>query len=275
MLHIYEPVPQATILTHFYNEEFLLPHWLKHHSKLFDHGILVNYASTDRSVEIIKELTPTWEIHDSVNQMFDAILCDKEIMEYERTVTGWKMVLNVTEFLFTNDLKEKLRNLRKNNTSMVRSIGYQINDNYEEEEFDNDKPLILQRFHGKIDEWRYRMIHCHEDGGYSVGRHWDTPELKQNPFNKTHYTRVPISDDNLYTFWYKFAPYKQQVPRKIQISPRIPNSDKEKKFGWQHWDLTEEILYKRWQEDIPTCHDVRNEAGIQKEYLKIKEMYEK
>ena len=38
----------------FYNEEYLLPWWLAHHTKLFDHGILINKGSTDRSVEICK-----------------------------------------------------------------------------------------------------------------------------------------------------------------------------------------------------------------------------
>ena len=51
-----------TVLTHFYNEEYLLPWWLSHHKKIFDHGILIDYHSTDRSREIIKAICPTWEI---------------------------------------------------------------------------------------------------------------------------------------------------------------------------------------------------------------------
>ena len=49
---------KTTVITHFWNEEILLPYWLKHHLELFDHGILINYRSTDKSVEIIKELAP-------------------------------------------------------------------------------------------------------------------------------------------------------------------------------------------------------------------------
>ena len=50
----------------FYNEEYLLPWWLMHHTKIFDHGILINRGSTDRSVEICKLLAPTgkYEIQD-------------------------------------------------------------------------------------------------------------------------------------------------------------------------------------------------------------------
>lgn len=54
-----------TIISHFYNEEYLLPWWLMHHTKIFDHGILINRGSTDRSVEICKLFAPNWEVRDS------------------------------------------------------------------------------------------------------------------------------------------------------------------------------------------------------------------
>ncbi len=49
-----------TIISHFYNEEYLLPWWLEHHKKYFNHGIMINYASTDNSVSIIKQICPDW-----------------------------------------------------------------------------------------------------------------------------------------------------------------------------------------------------------------------
>ena len=90
---------RKTITAVFYNEEYLLPWWLEHHKKYFDHGVLFNYDSTDRSVEIIKDICPTWEIKTSKNRVFDAALVDKEIMEFEPSIEGWKICLNVTEFL--------------------------------------------------------------------------------------------------------------------------------------------------------------------------------
>ena len=88
-----------TILSHFYNEEYLLPWWLNHHKKYFDHGIMVNYNSTDNSVKIIKEICPTWEIIDSENKFFDADLVNFEMQKIESTFDGWRIVLNTTEFL--------------------------------------------------------------------------------------------------------------------------------------------------------------------------------
>ncbi len=70
-----------------------------HHTKLFDHGILINRGSTDCSVEICRLLAPHWEIRNSKVLEFDAVLVDQEVMEIEKEITGWKMVLNTTEFL--------------------------------------------------------------------------------------------------------------------------------------------------------------------------------
>ena len=91
-----------TVLSHFYNEEYLLPWWLNHHKKYFDHGIMIDYHSTDTSVEIIKSICPTWDIITTRNDCFDARKVDEEVMYYESQISGWKMTLNSTEFLYGN-----------------------------------------------------------------------------------------------------------------------------------------------------------------------------
>ena len=57
-----------TLITHFYNEEYLLPFWIKHHRDVFDNAILINYRSTYNSDRLIKKLAPSsLEIVDIVN----------------------------------------------------------------------------------------------------------------------------------------------------------------------------------------------------------------
>ena len=73
------------VLCHFFNEEHLLPWWLDHHKKIFDHGIMINYHSTDRSCEIIKEICPTWQIRPSRNEYFHPKDIDAEVMDIEAT----------------------------------------------------------------------------------------------------------------------------------------------------------------------------------------------
>ena len=69
-----------TVICHFYNESYLLPWWLDHHKKIFNHGIMINHRSSDSSVDIIKTITPQWDIVDTLLSEFDAFMTDLEVM---------------------------------------------------------------------------------------------------------------------------------------------------------------------------------------------------
>jgi hypothetical protein len=88
-----------TVISHIYNEEYLLPFWLEHHKNIFNHGIFLDYNSTDKTREIIKKICPLWEIRNSKNDKFDGFLVDEEVKEVESTIDGYKIVLNITEFI--------------------------------------------------------------------------------------------------------------------------------------------------------------------------------
>src|SRR4051812_972284 len=108
-----EPMDEPiTVLCHFRNEEDYLPYWLRHHTQLFDHGILIDYASTDGSVALIRRQAPGWEVRPSRNRTFTSRAIDAEVMEIERAIPGWKICLNATEFLLHHDLKGFLRSFR-------------------------------------------------------------------------------------------------------------------------------------------------------------------
>jgi hypothetical protein len=91
-----------TVICHFFNEEYLLPWWLAHHRLVFNHGIMIDYNSTDNSRAIIRRFCPQWEIHMTRNTYFDSADIDREVEEFEQTCASWRMALNVTEFLYGN-----------------------------------------------------------------------------------------------------------------------------------------------------------------------------
>jgi hypothetical protein len=271
MLHLSKI--KLTVVTNTYNEEWILPHWLSHHVKLFDHGIILDYHSTDSTLEIIKKMAPSWDVIKSKDDWFDAEYNDKQLMDCEEMVDGWKIVLNVTEFVFTNNLIKKIYELDSNGLDMVRARGYQINDTYEEKEtknFNEQENIITQRFHGFADKWRDRIFHKHKNGSYYTGRHFDTPGLKINPCSTKVHKFIPFANNGLIIFWYRFAPFYQQIPRKLQISSKVPDSDKKKGFGWNHWDLTEEKLEIRWKEQLPNCQNLLQNKAIMTEFENIK-----
>lgn len=210
---------RKTLLTTFYNEEYMLPWWLNHHKDKFDHGILVDYNSTDRSVEIIKEICPTWEIVPSRNQFFGAKECDDEIIDIEKEIEGWKVCLNITEFLIgdysiMNDQPNQL--IRIPCTVMVDKFPY--------EEINYEKPLVDQKYFGILyneggsQVRRPRGIHNKSTEQYPLGRHYNNHDT-----------------DKLQVLWYGWSPFNETViARKLQIQTRIPESDKMRGFGSEH-----------------------------------------
>ena len=176
-----------TVICHFYNEEFLLPWWLKHHSKIFDHGFMIDYQSTDRSVALIKEICPTWTIVNSRNTNFgDSIAIDQEVMDIEKVLGGWRMALNVTEFLYGNT--DHLKDYTENFTPTQYFVGNYVFVDMEDTgkgpaHLWHNKPLHEQRYWGYDDfandgmprggimSRMNRSLHNYPVT-YSGGRHW-------------------------------------------------------------------------------------------------------
>ncbi|SFE61565.1 Glycosyl transferase family 2 [Paenibacillus catalpae] len=225
----------ATLISHFYNEEYLLPWWLMHHIPLFDHGILINRGSTDGSVEIIRKLAPHWEIRNSRVPDFHAVEVDKEVMDIEKRISGWKMVLNTTEFLVSrygkqlfpilDSLGGKMYSIRT--IVMVDPPGYYRDPVY-------DLPLVKQRYHGVFPPDPHalyigRFIHRHKSGHYTAGRHWTTRpyEVFINP---------------TFIMKFSFSPWNGPMrARKLQIGPTIPHAAKTRNIGGHHLFNAQEL----------------------------------
>ncbi|HEX8845209.1 MAG TPA: glycosyltransferase family 2 protein [Pyrinomonadaceae bacterium] len=231
-----------TLLSHFYNEELLMPYWLKHHYPLFDHGVLIDYASTDRSVEIARELAPGWEIIASRNEDFAAVACDAEVMEIERRFSGWKICLNTTEFLVYPGLREFLASFERENPEIPAAAltGYIVLADPPRGRWNplNPELPLLQQCHygvhdlaGSLRRWRY--VHRAPDGAYAVGRHDTAHAWRSAP------------DGGIAHFLY--APWPEARARKLQIQRRMTESDRQLGLGFHHF-VTPQELDSRCQE---------------------------
>lgn len=221
-----------SIISHFYNEEYLLPWWLNHHKKYFDYGLMIDYNSTDRSIEIIKEICPDWQIVKSINSEFNATECDKEVEYYEEQIPDWKIALNVTEFLIGDF---SLLDDQKNKKYYIPSF-YFVDDK-DSSYPDKDKPLYEQIFNGidYHDNRDLRKLRCMHNStmSYIPGR---------------HFSNYDQTTDKFIIFNYGFAPMNEYlIQRKLQIQNRIPLIDKQRNWGAEHhnWGkgLTKESLF--------------------------------
>lgn len=215
---------KSTVIAHFFNEEYLLPWWLNHHKKIFDYGILIDYASTDNSVNIIKEICPNWLVVPSVNKVFQSDLIDKEVMNWENKIDGWRIVLNITEFLVGN-ASEKFIESNEKLQYLIPSISFFDWD--PAGSLDNSKELWEQKtqgvsyevdFHNPPGRWS-RSLHNFNNIAYPIGRHFTQGYNCVNPLI-FHYANCISSPEML--------------SRRLHLQTKMSISDIQNHRGWQH-----------------------------------------
>lgn len=236
-----------TLISHFYNEELLLEDWINWHSGIFSSGLLIDHGSTDKSTEIALSCMPLgWNLVQSKLDCFDARLTDQEVMEYEKLISGWKMTLNTTEYMFTPNLEEKLNEWIEIDPS-VQAFGAQSFCLVDiEAGLPLTSPTIKNRNHGFLDEGktrRYRYLHNQSNGQYGTGRH------------TTSLSHVTVSDFTICHLTY--SPWDQCKKRKLQIQDRIPQRDKDGRLGFEHL-VTEQQLEERRNSALCFSHDLFN-----------------
>lgn len=217
----------TTLITHVFNEQYLIPFWLEHHKKIFDNLIVIDYHSTDNTVHLCKTLWPGCDVRTTRNASFDCTDADREVMDIEDTVKGIKMVLNTTEFLFC---KVPIHTLFKN-----EPISYSVNcfSPY------SHKLYHVTTLHGLVKnlfnhdityhtDRKKREIHTFSNGNYEVGRH--------RTFN------FCVDTDSLYIVWFGYYPMNYLLlSRKLQIQHNMTQRDKELGLGFHHFVTSQEI----------------------------------
>jgi hypothetical protein len=245
---------KTTVICHFFNEEVYLPIWLRHHTKLFDHGIMIDYHSTDRSREIIRQIAPTWDIVSTKNEMFETVAIDREVMEIERGVEGWKTALNATEFLVTHDLKGVIEQFLQTHPSqhgfvtrgcliiespdqkdksatLEDKIWEQFHFGIAQNTLEDTQPVLIQRA---------RLVHRSSDGRYGPGRH--TNGISQIIWP-------------LHLFWYGWCPLSLKKVRNRITRPKIPQENLG--LGWgTHHVFDDCQIDATWRSYVPFCYDL-------------------
>lgn len=217
-----------TVITHMYNEEYLLPWWLEHHKRMFDHGIIIDYDSTDRSVEIIKDICPHWQVVKSVNRDFNAENVDVEIMQYESQIEGWRICLNVPEFVM-GDVDRLIDGVTESTQFLMPSVSFwEWNP---DGVLTTNNPLWEQTSLGisyltDFQIRRGRSIHNMKNVKYTVGRHYD--HFNTEDLIVFHYANCIAS--------------KGMLDRRLQIQHRIPSQDRKMGRGFHHFYGNENVM---------------------------------
>ena len=245
-----------TIISAIRNEEYLLPWWLNHHKKMFDHGIIINCDCTDNSISLVKEICPTWEIIDSRYNYLAADENDIEVHAIESSVHGWRIFLNTTEFLIGDISCLEEENFQANYIDM-NTTGAPVTtgcgiptmvmvDNEPEKLPTLDKPLFEQKFHGiHYKEGAFpirqaRIIHKQNGYRYGLGRHYRG-----------------YNTNRLLLLWYGWSPYNEELKkRKLAIQKRIPKTDFMRGLCLEHKVTREELDDIYLNKFLPMARDL-------------------
>ena len=221
---------KTTLITNVFNEEYLLPFWLHHHKNMFDEIIIIDYNSTDKSIEICKSICPRCKIIKTRNEFFDAEEIDKEFMDIENDIEGIKIVLNTTEFLFCEiPIKDIFCHDKNPISYSINAVSpysintYNITNTYEL--FNNllNNDVVYHNVRG------VRQLHNFPNGSYGVGRH------------DTHNQTIPTNKAHI--VWFGYYPMNDNLlKRKLQIQNNIPQRDKDLGFGCHHITNKENLL---------------------------------
>ncbi len=221
--------PKFTLFTTVQDGLPLLPYWLEHHKRLFDHGVITLYPCKDNSEEIIKTMCPKWDIVKPAHAPnYSCAGADKEVMTQEAKHKGWKMALNITEFAVTQSLADVVSSVPRETKCILPIDAAVMVDTPETADDEVQSPLLVHKHHGLFSReyplWKCRhgrQLHRGSNGKYDVGRH----NSRVNPKAKS-----PL----LYVAWFVWSPYWDIRERKLAVKDQLPPMDIQVKRGWQH-----------------------------------------
>lgn len=214
---------RTTLITNVFNEEYLLPFWLNYHKRIFDHGIVIDYDSTDKSIEIIRSICPHWEIRRTENivdgkVLFETYRIEEECKKIECSIrSGYKIYLNTTEWLILNKPLKDILACDMKDKCYLLNVYVPL---YNIDEFNpTSTEDFITHFNHTIVEAKfirgYRFIFNREHGNYQIGRHFTNISTDYPP-RGTDYKS--LRDIGMCVFWCGYYPINETMwNRKLNI----------------------------------------------------------
>jgi hypothetical protein len=201
-----------TLIAHIWNESFFLPYFIRHYLPIVDRALIFDYDSVDGSRDVIKQMAPDWKVRPSKNRLFGAGILQPEITAAEMEFDGWKLVMNVTEYLIHEDLRGLLHSLGDEPAAFWATDMVMVDHPQHVPLPVTDAPLFTQRWHGfhTADNFRGRMIHNHEHGQFEDGgRH------------KSGLADKSLPRHDLFVAWFLWSPLRRTWHRRLAIDTML------------------------------------------------------
>lgn len=112
-----------------WNEEYIMPYFLRHYSKFCDKIFVYDNESTDSTVDIVKSFPNTevksFKSEDKFNDLANLYI-KSNMYKQSRGEADWVIVVDADEFIYYPNIKEKLSEYDQQGINFPKIIGYEM-----------------------------------------------------------------------------------------------------------------------------------------------------
>ncbi len=214
-----------------WNEEKMLPYFLRHYSSFADKIIIYDNMSTDSSLDIIKKWEKTETIpYDSNNKLNEKAYLNIKNKAYKKSrgLADFVMVVDIDEIIYHPDIVNLLKEYKKQRITVPLVKGYE---------------MISRTFSG-TDKQLYDKIRTGAPrDAYSKNCIFD-PNISINYFPGAHFCN-PKGDvkyskyAELKLLHFKYIDLDEVIKRFQQYKERLSKFNKKRKLTYQYsWDIS-------------------------------------
>lgn len=106
-----------------YNEETILPFFLKHYFNFANNITIYDNQSSDNSINIIKSYGANIITYNTNNEIRDDIYLDIKNNCWKQSNADWIIVVDTDEFIYHSDIRHILKT---SNSSIIKPSGYEM-----------------------------------------------------------------------------------------------------------------------------------------------------
>jgi hypothetical protein len=236
------------VLTMCYNEEQILPFFLKHYSYVDEIRILFETDTTDRSLDIIRNFqnprTKRIHIDGGIVDNIKSQMINDEFRRMGESGFDWIYVLDPDEFIYPHNHEDPERFLNRQVADVVYAHMWQVYRHITDKNLDPAKFPVGQRQHGDPDLYN-STEYTHKDKNSnsikpSVIR--GGTSLSLLPGNHQFNGQVNISNELYRGVHWQMADYKIAVDRRMARKRRISDLNRANRQGFQHFEVTSKII---------------------------------
>lgn len=244
------------VFTTCYNEEIILPYFIKHYKQFARNIIVFDNMSDDNSFNIMKNSDVTIIQFDTKNQFEEAALINLRNNCWKQSDADWVIIVDMDEFVYHPNIVEILK---KSEATLIHPKAYEM--------MSETIPTTSGQIYDEInmgystDEFTSLNVYPHWKSNYSKGCVFKPSDIAEINFGPGSHECSPVGnvkvDKNtgLKLLHYKYI--NRDVLIKKYEHYKIRQSQNMIKNGWgnyQSWDAVE--INKQYDSWLPICKKV-------------------